>query len=903
MPAFCVKAQTNNFVISFTAAKVKSNMNGTVEALVQIKNTTNKPLQGVFNVWSDNPELYLVQRKPKTLKLMANDSVVVIIKAIVSNKASPDSAIVLKANFTDFDTKAEQSATLAVQIQEKKSVRMALSLTNLFYEHLGDSIQIPIRILNDGNSSQQVILFARYADLAENEIKKMSMEVKPFSDTLLVVKKLVTRAILAQENFSIAITALYKNGDIIGITNVEANPIKQSRRYISPYLVQTDHAMNQFTVTKQSEGKNNNMYAIYANLQALTNKGSFYANLDANWWEKSNQLLMRNTWLGYKGENFGLKLGNVAKFNELNFIGRGLEASYKVTEKSTIEAGILDKAYAVLDFSAPSSGQSGWLSFIGNGGSEKGLQASLLYDNNTYEKTQRTVATSKAALMCKPNFFLQLAPAISRVSALENSENKWGAATELNFHGKTDRLFYSSSNYISSAYFAGIRSGALNLYESVRYNLKKYELLVGVNHFSFAPKVLKSTSYQPSTFSNTQLSLGVARRFPAAVFSLLLFSVAEKRTQPLFLSEFTQSYQMQANRINLSVNYFKGNQNINLAAEGGLFKSNFSTKQQFQFKANFNYNWKFLNLMGYYQHNTFDIGEITAAQQTTKPYFNLIVAPSVQTQFLRQKLRIEAGLMYTKNSFVAKSLQLNSRIDFNWNKNLTLFANNFYSDFSNDFKPINSIQFGITKRFNPIQIDKSKSDLELFLFYDLISNGTLDAQILPCPHQLVTINGKAFRTNEKGIIKYKNLPKGEYEIRVINSSEWYAPPQQITIEKSLKMYVGLVKTAIIRGDVKYLSTATAFDINQKLAGLSLSLTDESGKVFYTKTDEAGKFVFYVPQNKYTLTLSPSDISEHVNIVANNIVVNATIDTIQQISFILQVKEKRIEVKKFGAKPY
>jgi hypothetical protein len=251
---------------------------------------------------------------------------------------------------------------------------------------------------------------------------------------------------------------------------------------------------------------------------------------------------------------------------------------------------------------------------------------------------------------------------------------------------------------------------------------------------------------------------------------------------------------------------------------------------------------------------------------------------------------------------ISNTVQLNNRIDFDWDKNCNFFITNFYSDYSNSFTPVSTIQFGLTKRFNPIQIDVTKNNLELYLFYDITENGTLDPKNKPAGNQLVLINNKAFKTNEQGIIKYTKIPSGYYEIKPLTSNEWHAPQQKIKIEKSTKIAIGLSKTSTIKGSVHYVLTENSFPINTKIAGLLITLTDATGTVYYTKTDDTGKFVFYVPKNNYTITLEKSGLSNYVTIVPNNVTIQATPETITETNFELQVKEKRIETKKFGPKP-
>lgn len=909
MSGFYAASQTSPIAISFTETTIKTNNTGIVEALVKLKNTSEKPIEGIFEAFSHTQDLYLVQRKPKTIVLAAKDSLFIAVKAIVSNTASSEHTSMLEASFTISGTKETKSVLLPVTIPEKRLVKMVLPELNLIYEHLGDSIRIPILILNQGNTTQNVTILAHYPEFfSANSIENTTVTVGAFSDTLIVLKKVITRAILRQEDFMISVTSLYKNGDIIAIANVRANPIKQNRRYVPEYTPDYNsvfHQMNQITATRQSGDNNVNSYDIYANAQADINKGSLYANFDINWWEQSSQIFVRNTWLGYKQKSFGMQAGNVSKFKDLNLMGRGVEAFYKTSDKSTIEAGVVDKSYSVIDYSTPSSGQSGWATFTHNGGRNKGYETSVIYDNDTNVGVQKALASSQFSVIEKPAFSLQMGNYLSRQYNSKDLMQKMGGATEVNLHGKTSRLFYNSSNYISSDYFAGMRSGALNLNERIQFSLNNYSLWAVVNHFSSAPKSLKSQVSLPSQFANTQYNLGISRRFASMSFSLTPSYITESRSEQLSSSISLQDYKMKATRINTNVNYIKNNKNINLTFEGGTFDTNFNSNKEIHFKTNLNYSWRIFSLMAFYQYNNFYLGEIIASQQQKqeKKYYNFTLSPAVQIAFFDKKLTVRAGMNYSKNISVPNMIQINSRADFNWSKNFTLFATNYYSDYSNSSNPTNTIQFGMTKRFNPLKIDNSKSDLEVYLFYDNTGNGEFDPQNTPTANQMVIINGKAFKTNNQGIIKYRKLPKGEYEIRTVNTNEWHTYTRKILVEQSVKISIGLTKTSTIKGHINYITSENAYEITKKVGGLSVIVTDEAGNVFYTRTDEAGKFILYVPKGNYTVTLEKAGISEYVNILANNLPIKATPESIIEVNFSLQVKEKRVETKKFGTKKF
>ena len=173
----------------------------------------------------------------------------------------------------------------------------------------------------------------------------------------------------------------------------------------------------------------------------------------------------------------------------------------------------------------------------------------------------------------------------------------------------------------------------------------------------------------------------------------------------------------------------------------------------------------------------------------------------------------------------------------------------------------------------------------------------------PAADQLVIINGKAFRTNSQGMIKYRSLPPGDYDIRLINSEEWHAHNRTVSVTQDTEIAIGLTKTSTIKGTISYTATDKSYDITKKMSGLSIIAVDDNGNVFHTRTDDNGNFVLYIPEGTYTITLEKAGVSEYVEIEGNNQVIKAVPETTTQINFILNIKEKRIETRKFTSRGF
>ena len=186
-------AQESEFSIEFARQNPDSKNTGVIDAFVKIKNNTNNNLTGEFDVHSNHEDLYLVQRKPKTVNLNPNDSVFIPVKAIISRTAKAGNKPSIEAVFTT-NKNITKSVILPVIITERKLVKMFLLETNLIYENVGDTLTIPIRISNDGNTEQKIDIVTRYPNfIAKDMMETTSIKISAFTDTLVYLKKQVTK--------------------------------------------------------------------------------------------------------------------------------------------------------------------------------------------------------------------------------------------------------------------------------------------------------------------------------------------------------------------------------------------------------------------------------------------------------------------------------------------------------------------------------------------------------------------------------------------------------------------------------------------------------------------------------------------------------------------------------------
>lgn len=911
LSGFSAWAQFEGVIVAFTRDRIETNGTGLSEAHVKIKNTSTKVFDGFFEVHSSHEDIYVSQRNPKPIHLLAGDSIFVPVKIIISTSARAGNKSTVEAALTSGVSKTAITAVLPVIIQERKLVKVFLPETNIIYEKIGDSLSIPVRIQNEGNTPQKIAILARFPNfITRDALESTIVDVKAFTDTIFYLKKQVNAAVLKHDDFEVNVTALYHNGDLISNTLVRASSIRSDRRYIAPYAADTNllsHQENQVTASVQHNDNSIDAYFLYANAQAQIDEGLVQANLDINWWQRSEQLYIRNTWLGYKQKNYGVTVGNVSKFSDFNMIGRGADAFYKTGAKDMVEAGVIDKSFNLIDDVNVSMGKSAWGGFTHNGGwmQKKGYEAIAIYDTDTYYGIKNYLASSRFALVTKDKFTMRFGGSLSNITAETENTNVTGGAADVQLGGKLGALVFNSLNYYSSGNYAGMRKGVFNFNERLNLSLGKFNLWSSYNMLSVEPDAIGS-QYQPAHFKTTRADIGLSKRIKGFTVTVSPYIFKEERKERFINASVPNNYTLDAVRLNLGLNYYNAptRQNMSLTFEGGNFKTNTFEGNEFHYKVNFIYNWRAINLLAFYQYNNFYLGEIVANYQSgnTEKYTNLTIMPTFQQKFFDERLYVNMGVSYSDNSLVAESLQINGRIEYKLTDNFTIFAYNFYSDFSTSPKPINTIQAGLTKRFNPIKIDRSRSELEIFVYYETGGKQS-EGFSKPAAGQLVIIEGKAFRTDDNGFIKYRKLPRGTYSIRPVSNNEWNATEQTIQVEGDTKISIGLTRTATIKGKISYTATDKSFDITRKMTGLSVIAVDSNGKVHTTKTDDSGSFVMYVPKGIYTVTLEKAGVSEYVEIEDNNRQVNAEPSDIEEVPFNLQIKEKRVETRKFSSRGF
>ncbi|WP_260258688.1 hypothetical protein [Elizabethkingia miricola] len=266
------------------------------------------------------------------------------------------------------------------------------------------------------------------------------------------------------------------------------------------------------------------------------------------------------------------------------------------------------------------------------------------------------------------------------------------------------------------------------------------------------------------------------------------------------------------------------------------------------------------------------------------------------------------GSIFNSDKFIGKSFSFNTNLDYRILSGTKLFASYNLNKYLNGvYRSANNYyQVGIIQDLPSFGEEKSSGktgNIELFFYYDLNNNGQYDPSVdLPAQDLKTKINNTLFITPKNGNIKYKKVPYGTYMIKAMED-KWYADDMRVTVDrKDVFLTIPLQKTSMVKGKVQYQETTkTQYEVIEVLSGLPVVFQNNQFKNFVFYTNERGEYSAYLPVGHYKVFIDGNALQKNVYVEANQTADIAEGNTSELKPFILKVKERKVEVKRFGIK--
>lgn len=315
------------------------------------------------------------------------------------------------------------------------------------------------------------------------------------------------------------------------------------------------------------------------------------------------------------------------------------------------------------------------------------------------------------------------------------------------------------------------------------------------------------------------------------------------------------------------------------------------------------YSYRNFRLISNIQKGNFYMAEVFQEIFAQYNSFRLNIAPSYTTYFFNKNLKVDAGLGYNKD-YYSNSFLFNGNFVYTLGP-VALFTNLQYNIYSSN-RTYKNIQFGLNYFLPDNKTDNSvnKSKIEVFVFYDLNRNGTYETGDSVAEGIVVHIGKTIMMSGRDGKVVYNKLPAGNYSIFMSTQNGWYGRDNFVALkEKETKKFsIALSQTGTVHGNIIYQFDSTySLSVNRDKAWQSIVAINQEGQRFDTKTDENGNYNLYLPVGTYTINVEnlPNQIEL---LLKNNNVQPLKVDAgqiINGVDFILKVKQRKVEIKKFG----
>jgi len=899
-------------------------------ATLLVENNLDK--QFVGNLAFVLPEgVTLLSAPPEAgVQLDANSKRYITIRFQVNSDA-PSGLTGLRINLVDQGQQTWSAVLIQVRVQEKRLVRLQVLNTMELIRHENDSINATLILRNAGNTDETIQLVSSVPTFyGSRRFLRELLHLTAGTDTTVKLGIIADRELFQMNQFQINITGLYDDHEVFGNTSISVQNASSTRNFdlTNNYGFNWYQRANRIILTSRNPISDNQSLYMDANLQFNTSKGRLELNSQLyQWGDVSNVPILTSTYLHYSQNNLGITLGNITETSEKFINGRGAKLAYLDSASNYyFSAGVTDKSYDLLNrygrmglgtgFSVFSTFQAG--GFLREKG--KRYVGTVIFDRDPIENVESFLHSSTIPIFSsgknqRTNLEVVMGAGVSRplIDTLQLFQTQPSLSVGAQFSTDFSRIHFSSSNYYGSGYYPGQRRGTLNFNQRAGIRFGAANAWLGYQFLDFNPKTFIS-QYNPTQLTTERIEMGISWGLsPFASLSVIPNRNREQSYYPnIYNSNIKQNWEIHSYRLEGLLNMrSRNNQHaINLSMEGG-YREEITEGGAALYRANLSYNFKRLNLNVNYQQGGFSVFElINNAEGTQENIYRM--GGAVNFNYLENKFfRSYLGLQYFKDSFSGENLGANARTEISLGPKSAVFGQvNLYRfnslHLESAYNMVN-FQVGITQSLvrNNANNGTKRGDLEVFVFYDHNFNGIFDEGDEKANEKSILIKNVLFLTDASGLIKYKMVPFGQYSIRAPMEKGWFAPEVSFNMaQKSEKMEIALQRSGTLSGTILInYDPRLNLEANTNLEGYTITAVNQAGYMTKTRSDGNGSFLLFLPEGNYTIYLNEQEFPPNIYTELREQSMDLEPGKINELPpFELKVRERKIEVKRFGSTP-
>ncbi|MFD1771587.1 hypothetical protein [Sphingobacterium suaedae] len=667
-----------------------------------------------------------------------------------------------------------------------------------------------------------------------------------------------------------------------------------------------------------------NQFSTVYQLQAqgrldLTPTKQLSYQVHTDYYKNLNAVNIYDTYLHYEDKKWGVQLGNIYENLDHTLSGRGIKASYKLTDKKALRVYAVDNNYMLysqLNNLIPGA-KIVAASYAFQADDQREGYAHYLHSENDFRGIRSDQWSVKAPISIGSNQQFTFEGGYSFEQAYEG-----GAA-----HGLAGGIYYqlqaglyqlSSANYYSSPYYTGLRRGYFQSDSRIRRQLSDTKSIYGrISLMHNTPQY--QSEDRGFFFRNAQqldiYELGYQRRFKQFNVDVRPYLMVQRleNNLPMLPTSFKQRWRSSSLRTAADIQFFSVNHRASVRVDYGYTYRNTANRPLAPYhslRVNGNYSNRFVGFSTFIQLNPYYLTDLMSSA-TRADYRIYSFGPNTQLNLFQGKLQSQVSAMYSYYGF-SRSNNFSIQADARWHlkRNWTVTADLYYALIKNTYYyqaqmlPIpnttsfHSRQFriGIEKRFAAGHASRVYT-LHLTFFDDQNNNGVRDNDEATPEGLLIRLDNNVAFSDHKGQVKFTQMTDGTYTLQVENNRGWTVQgPIRITVTKNKRLNIPLVKTRALTGKV-YLTNAKYQADKPSLAGIRVWAVDRQGKEYSTLTDASGTYLFYLPVGAYTLSVSTEGMPFRIENPSIPIIVKEHKKT-EVPDFRYQDERRKIGIKRF-----
>jgi hypothetical protein len=869
-------------------------------------------------------------KKTQTILIPANERLFLPVKFQLS-MGIPSGIHELLLEVVDSASAVVAKAPIRIHVSKTRQVLMqALSSSSLTTPQ-DNEVTIKVQLRNTGNTTENVRLITSLPGTTERRFVETKVLLQASHDTLLTLSYPKDKEINSLEQFTVNISGLYESSELFGSAGIQFQNASSERRFSdrsgSPHADPWTGSQNKISLISRNAFTDNMSWQLAANGRYGLGQGEIAFNTQTylSAFEGARPLLS-NTWIGYKKNRKGIVAGNITETLEKFIVGRGLKAYIRDTLRNQrFESGIIERSFNLLGDEYQPPGGAGMAAYVkadfGKTGPNAGnrFTTSLLFDRDVRDNSESLLMANSLDLIAskKKNTQLNLefAPALVKRLATPAESAPTGvvpaAAAGLKLNTQLKKLTLNSTNYYSTSRYPGLRRGALQLNQRLGRRIGRLSTWGAFHLFESAPELFTINQSHRSYFLTSRSEIGVS--FPLSTFLYLSITPKYEREKGRYQFANTGEELKDISAKNLSSTLSwrsrSARHNAFVAFETGTVTSPFNSSSAWHTRGNLSYNYQWLVLNATIQRGNFSLVEtinnwVNGRNQARR----LSISALARKDFFEKKLQGEFGLNYLKDTHSGENWTGNATTYYRISRKTTLMAGFQVYRYASSFftnKPSMNFQTGIVQTLPAGRsvAGRQHTDLTLFYFLDANGNDVFDEGEQPASNFVVKVGPSIFITDHAGEINYRQLPSGSYTVSLSVQQGWYSRDRELAIHgKKYVQPIALKKTASLLGSIELnadLRLSRQFD--KSLEGYTIRARDASGELYHTRTDEMGKFLLFLPEGHFVLSVDESEFPENVfaDVTSQQLVIEAG-KINEAIPFQLNIRKKKIEIKRFSA---